>query len=88
MSTDKPTNPLVDYLLQAKSPELMQEALTLLLTPAEYKEFNNRIRITDLLEAGVPQREIAKQLNVAIATVSRGARALKDRQHKQSNSHD
>ncbi|MEA3287613.1 MAG: Trp family transcriptional regulator [Candidatus Marinimicrobia bacterium] len=30
-----------------------------------------------LLHTGMPQREIAKQLGVAIGTVSRGARELK-----------
>ena len=36
----------------------------------------NRIRIFDLLDRGITQRDISEQLGVGIATVSRGARAM------------
>ena len=44
----------------------------------ELHELNNRIQILHMLKQGMPQRAIAKELGVAIATVSRGARALKN----------
>ncbi|EXJ11001.1 Trp operon repressor [Nitrincola nitratireducens] len=48
-----------------------------LLTPAELNEIPKRLQILKMLQAGIPQRKIAEQLGVGIATVSRGARALK-----------
>lgn len=50
--------------------------LTALLTDKELHDIANRIRIFDLLEQGVTQREISEQLRVGIATVSRCAKAM------------
>lgn len=47
------------------------------LTPQELEDLVLRWEIVKLLHSGMPQREIAKQLGVAIGTVSRGARELK-----------
>ncbi|MGB3601911.1 MAG: Trp family transcriptional regulator, partial [Marinomonas sp.] len=41
-------------------------------------EMARRLKIIALLDDGVPQRDIAKQLGVGIATVTRGSRALKE----------
>ncbi len=88
MSTSNNTHQaLLDYLLVPNSREALQGALSFLLTPSELKELNNRLLIAQHLEAGIPQRIIAQELGVAIATVSRGARALKDQQRK-ANDHD
>ncbi|MGY4879481.1 Trp family transcriptional regulator [Vreelandella aquamarina] len=67
---------LVSYLLAIDSPEAMHEALSSLLTPAEYQEISKRLQIFRLLRDGVPHRKIAETLGVGIATVSRGSRAL------------
>jgi TrpR family trp operon transcriptional repressor len=75
-------NELLDHLLQMRSRDSLEEALRDLLTPAELTEVCNRLQILHMLEAGVPQREIAKQLGVGIATVTRGARALKIKQQQ------
>lgn len=50
--------------------------LSALLTTKEQHDIANRIRIFDLLAQGVTHREIAEQLGVGIATVSRGAKAM------------
>lgn len=55
----------------------MEQALLRLLTPAERVELENRLKIFEMLEAGVPQRKIAETLGVGIATVTRGSNALK-----------
>lgn len=75
-------NELLDHLLSMQERDALEEALRDLLTPAELTEVGNRLQILRMLEAGVPQREIAKQLGVGIATVTRGARALKIKQRQ------
>jgi TrpR family trp operon transcriptional repressor len=67
---------LTTLLTSIPSSEAMDKFLDDLLTPAEYEEIAKRWQIVKLLQAGVPQREIAKQLNVGIATVTRGSRML------------
>jgi TrpR family trp operon transcriptional repressor len=73
-------NQLLDHLLEAKTRADISTRLEQLLTPSEYDEVVKRLQIFRLLEQGIPQRKIAETLGVGIATVSRGARALKDRQ--------
>lgn len=69
---------LIDHLLSATSREQMDERLEQLLTQTEYEEVCKRLQIIAQLKQGVPQRKIAESLGVGIATVSRGARALKE----------
>jgi TrpR family trp operon transcriptional repressor len=69
---------LVTYLRDADSDDEMQNKLTGLLTPSEVLEMSKRLQIFSMLKDGVAQREIAKQLGVGIATVTRGSRALKE----------
>ncbi|MCV6588883.1 MAG: trp operon repressor [Marinobacterium sp.] len=69
---------LLNHLLDVDSPAQMQQALEELLTPSELSEISKRLQIFKLLKAGVPQRQIAEQLGVGIATVTRGSRALKE----------
>lgn len=80
MNTETYTQELIEHLLAVKTPEEMEQALRALLTPAEFAEIVNRLQIFNMLKAGEPQRKIADTLGVGIATVSRGARALKDLQ--------
>lgn len=68
---------LIDYLLSAHDCETMQQILENLLTPSELIEISKRLQIIELLKQGISQREIAKQLGVGIATVTRGSRVLK-----------
>lgn len=50
----------------------LEQFLKGLTTPHEREEFAKRIRIVSLLRQGLPQHEIAKNLGVGVATVSRG----------------
>ncbi|GAB3375680.1 trp operon repressor [Spongiibacter taiwanensis] len=68
---------LVEHLFSAKDPQTLEDLLSDLLTPSEFSEVSKRLQIFRLLEAGLPQRQIAEQLGVGIATVTRGSRALK-----------
>jgi Trp operon repressor len=69
---------LVRLLCSISDPREMEAALEAILTHKEFEEIENRLRIFRLLELDVPQREIAAQLNVGIATVTRGANALRN----------
>ncbi|GAB2600672.1 Trp family transcriptional regulator [Nitrincola alkalisediminis] len=78
MNTKDPyTEAFLDAILAADSHESLMILLESLLTPAELNEIPKRLQILKMLQAGIPQRKIAEQLGVGIATVSRGARALK-----------
>ena len=50
--------------------------LKALFTIKELKEFDNRLRIFQLLMQGKKHREISEDLNVGIATVTRGSLAF------------
>lgn len=69
---------LIEHILQAKTADDMERCLAALLTPTEFEEVIKRLQIFKMLEQGIPQRKIAETLGVGIATVSRGARALKN----------
>ncbi|TYL49074.1 Trp family transcriptional regulator [Marinomonas sp. IMCC 4694] len=69
---------LVQFLTEADGKTVLEKRLKALLTPNEINEMQHRLQIFSLLEQGVPQRDIAKQLGVGIATVTRGSRAFKE----------
>ena len=60
----------------AKSPSLLHAFLYDILSPIEYKELAVRWQIVKQLSKGVVQRDIAKNLRVSVATVTRGSRVL------------
>lgn len=63
----------------AGSGTLLAEFLDDILTTGEYEEIARRWQIIKMLEAGIPQREIAETLHVGVATVTRGAKELSDK---------
>ncbi len=69
---------LVQFLSEVDDELVLEKRLKVLLTPNEISEMVSRLKIIALLDEGVPQRDIAKQLGVGIATVTRGSRALKE----------
>ncbi len=69
---------LIDLLKSAMRSENLEELLHDLLTTKERKELVERWRVVSLLLEGHPQREIARRLGVGIATVTRGAKQLRD----------
>ncbi|WP_350559569.1 Trp family transcriptional regulator [Psychrobacter sp. CAL346-MNA-CIBAN-0220] len=77
MSTDTYQS-LLTHLANCDNSADIDVLLSALLTDKEQLEIANRIRIFDLLERGVTQREISEQLGVGIATVSRGAKAMQN----------
>lgn len=78
MNTRKtPYRELVTLLCGISKAAEMEAALEALLTPKEAEELENRLQIFRMLQQDIPQREIAARLNVGIATVTRGAAALR-----------
>jgi TrpR family trp operon transcriptional repressor len=77
---------LIDHLLSLSSPSALENSLRELLTPAEFTEVTKRLQIIRMLEAGVPQRQIAETLGVGIATVTRGSKILSARQDGEGES--
>jgi len=74
MTTD-PYQSLVKHLTNCTDSADIDKLLSALLTDKEQHDIANRIRIFDLLDCGITQRDISEQLGVGIATVSRGAKA-------------
>jgi TrpR family trp operon transcriptional repressor len=68
---------LNEYLMSANDIESMNQRLIELLTPIELIEISKRLQIIKMLKQGNSQRDIAKQLGVGIATVTRGSHVIK-----------
>ena len=75
--TQKHVNELAQALTEIADIQVARDFLSNLLTPGEVDELALRLQIIKSLKAGISQRQIAKNLNVSIATVSRGSRELK-----------
>ncbi len=67
---------LAKLFITIHSEKEMGEFLDGLLTPKEVLELSTRLEIVRRLKKGLPQRQIAEELKVGIATVSRGAKEL------------
>lgn len=68
---------LVDILSGIAVSTTMSDTLSNLLTPQEMEEMALRLQIFKGLLNNKSQRDLAKELNVSLATVSRGSRELK-----------
>lgn len=68
---------LLDAFLNIKSRSEMLDFLKGILTPTELDQLSTRLQIIKMLKNGMNQENIAKSLNVGIATVTRGSRELK-----------
>ncbi len=67
---------LIKEVQWAQKNQQLENLLEGLLTPAEIREFSQRLEIIKLLKKGIPQHEIAARLKVGVATVSRGAKEI------------
>lgn len=67
---------LVATLLAITSKEEMTNFLEGILTPKELLEIPTRLQIVRKLKKGIPQHQIAKELEIGIATVTRGSKEL------------
>ena len=76
MSKDNSFDFLVDTLLSIKTKKELQDFLSGIFTPQEMEEIPTRLQIVKKLKQGVPQHQIAKELNVGVATVTRGSKEI------------
>lgn len=72
----KQLNDLVTTLLSMKNKEEMINLLEGILTPKELLEIPMRLQIVRMLQKGIPQHQIAKELGIGIATVTRGSKEI------------
>lgn len=68
---------LVDEVLKLKTRKRAEDFLRGILTPQEMREIPKRLMIVKMLKRGVAQHDVARELKVGIATVTRGSKELK-----------
>ena len=73
-----PMNRIVKAIKKIKSDEEIGRFLTELLTDNELKDMENRWILMEMLNKGVTQREIAKELKISLCKITRGSKLLKD----------
>ena len=78
-SKDKSEQELLRIIheVSKKGPKSLRAFLVDLLTENEYKDVVKRWQLIKKLDAGIPQRKIAKDLHISISKVTRGSHALK-----------
>jgi TrpR family trp operon transcriptional repressor len=64
-------------LAKTQEPELIESFFRRLLTPAEIADIAARWALVKALDAGMSQREIAKNLGLSLCKITRGSRELK-----------
>ncbi len=63
---------------RSTDPAILQELMTFIFTPEEQAHLETRLQlISELLRGEKTQREIAKELNISIAKITRGSNGLK-----------
>jgi TrpR family trp operon transcriptional repressor len=76
MNEKKYLSELIATLLAIKTPEEMRNFLEGIFTAKELIEVPTRLQIVKKLKEGVAQHQIAEELAVGVATVTRGSKEL------------
>jgi TrpR family transcriptional regulator, trp operon repressor len=79
MSFTQNKKELIQTFLTIKNETALDRFLIDLLTPQELQEIVNRWQLVKQLHRGVPQRQIAHNLGISIAKITRGSRMLLNR---------
>ena len=66
----------IDLIYSIRDKELLEDFLLGITTPSEQKEFAQRVEIVKQLLSGKPQHDIAHELGVGVATVTRASKEL------------
>lgn len=72
----KKVGELIEAFLKNKTSSEMSDFLKGILTPRELEELTTRLQIVKMIKKGLPHQEIARRLEVGVATVTRGSREL------------
>jgi len=65
------------YLADTENPETIADFLSSILTPAELESVAKRWQLVKLLDQGVSQRKIARELHLSLCKITRGSKELK-----------
>lgn len=69
-------NDFIELTYNTRDKKLLEDFLMGITTPHERQEIGQRIEIVKRLLKGTPHQEIAADLHVGVATVTRGSREL------------
>lgn len=69
-------------LLALRSPDEAERFLTDLCTPSEVRAMEERWRVAQFLDRGLPYREVAERAHASTTTVVRVAKYLKEMPHR------
>ncbi len=70
---------LSKIIIKMKSKREVEKLFDEIFTKDEISLLSKRWRILSMLSEGLTQRDIAKQLNVSLCKITRGAKILKDK---------
>lgn len=76
MVNEKLFGNLIEQLMAIETKAEMEDFLRGILTPKEIEEIPMRLQIVKMLKAGVPQHQIAEELGIGVATVTRGSKEI------------
>lgn len=85
MAINKDLNQLIELLLSIRTKKEMEDFLLGILTPKELEEIPTRLSIVKMLKKGISQHEIAEELGIGVATVTRGSKELQKGRFKVVN---
>ncbi len=77
VTPDEAFNELVTALAQVSDRDLIADFLRSLLTEYEIDEITKRWALVRLIEEGMSQRKIAKELGLSLCKITRGSKQLK-----------
>lgn len=66
-----------NLLSRINDPDLIEDFFHQILTPAEINTLDKRWELLKMLDRGISQRFIARQLHISLCKITRGSRELK-----------
>lgn len=85
MNQKKLLDSFLTQITSYKDERSLRKFLEAIFTPKELQEIPTRLKIVKMLKKGISQREIADQLGVGVATITRGSKELQKGNFKDIN---
>ena len=73
----KNIKPIAQVLSKINDQKLIEEFLSSILTKKELEDLSSRWELVKLLDKGISQRKIAKDLHLSLCKITRGSKELK-----------